>query len=121
MVKLYMTKKFEMDEEEALLPERPITDDMDLLLVALPLHIRQSLESLGDRAGLLEVVMDLGRQPEARFREREVTLSEREVTEAEIEHVINKIGTFGSDNRAGIERTLHRISAIRNRPARSSA
>lgn len=110
-----MTNKIEMDEEEALLPERTVTDDLELLLAALPLHIRQSLEGLGSRAELLEVVMDLGRQPEARFRDREVVLSQREVTDADIEHVIQNIGTFGSDNRAGIERTLHRISVIRNR------
>src|SRR5689334_3137168 len=110
-----MTNKIEMDEEEALLPERTVTDDLELLLAALPLHIRQSLEGMGSRAELLEVVMDLGRQPEARYRGREVALSQREVTDADIEHVIQNIGTFGSDNRAGIERTLHRISVIRNR------
>ena len=110
-----MMERVEMDEEEALLPDRPMTDDLEVLLAALPLHIRQSLEMLGDRAELLEVVMDLGRQPEARYRGRETSLSQREVTEADLEHVIQNIGTFGSDNRAGIERTLHRISVIRNR------
>ena len=110
-----MMEKIEMDEEEALQSDRPMTDDMELLLAALPFHIRQSLESLGDRAGLLEVVMDLGRLPEARYRGREVALSQREVTEADLDHVIANIGTFGGDNRAGIERTLHRISVIRNR------
>ena len=59
--------------------------------------------------------MDLGRRPEARFPDGEVTLLDREVTEADIAHVVDKIGSFGDDNRAGIERTLHRISAIRNR------
>ena len=59
--------------------------------------------------------MDLGRRPEARFPESEVILLDREVTEADIAHVVDKIGSFGDDNRAGIERTLHRISAIRNR------
>ena len=110
-----MMKREQMDEEEALLPDRPITDDMELLLAALPLHIRQSLEHLGDRAELLEVVMDLGRRPEARYRGRETSLSDREVTAGDLEHVIQNIGTFGGDNRAGIERTLHRISVIRNR------
>ena len=59
--------------------------------------------------------MDLGRRPEARFPESEVTLLDREITEADIAHVVEQIGAFGDDNRAGIERTLHRISAIRNR------
>ena len=67
---------------------------------------------------LIEVVLDLGRPPEARFLNREVILDQREVTEEDIEYVISRIGSFGDDNRAGIERTLHRISAIRNRKGR---
>ncbi len=113
-----MRNTIEIDEEEALLPERAVTDDLELLLAALPLPIRQSLEHLGNRAELLEVVMDLGRLPEARYRGREELLGQQEVTEADIEHVITNIGTFGSDNRAGIERTLHRISVIRNRASK---
>jgi len=62
--------------------------------------------------------MDLGRPPEARYPGREVTLSEGEVTDADIEYVTSRISPFGDDNRAGIERTLHRISAIRNRRGR---
>ena len=62
--------------------------------------------------------MDLGRLPEARFPGREVVLSEREVTESDIDYVVARIGEFGEDNRAGIERTLHRISCIRNRRGR---
>ena len=62
--------------------------------------------------------MDLGRRPEARFVDGEIELSEQEVTEAEIDYVVSRIGDFGDDNRAGIERTLHRISAIRNRKGR---
>jgi stage III sporulation protein SpoIIIAA len=62
--------------------------------------------------------MDLGRLPEARFPGREIVLSEREVTESDIEYVVSHIGEFGDDNRAGIERTLHRISCIRNRRGR---
>ena len=63
----------------------------------------------------MEVVLDLGRRPEARFPDGEVTLLDREIGETDIAHVVEHIGTFGDDNRAGIERTLHRISAIRNR------
>jgi len=65
--------------------------------------------------GLLEVVLDLGREPEARFPARAVRLSEGFVNREDMQHVIGRVGTFGKDNRAGIERTLHRISAIRNR------
>ncbi|HET6746263.1 MAG TPA: R3H domain-containing nucleic acid-binding protein [Candidatus Limnocylindria bacterium] len=73
------------------------------------------LTSVANRTDLLEVVMDLGRRPEARFTTGEEDLLDREITEADIAHVIDHIGAFGDDNRAGIERTLHRISAIRNR------
>ncbi len=59
--------------------------------------------------------MDLGRLPEARFTDHEMVLSEREITQADIDFVVQRIGRFMGDNRAGIERTLHRISAIRNR------
>jgi stage III sporulation protein SpoIIIAA len=91
------------------------TDDLDALMEALPTEIVERLRSFADRSDLLEVVMDLGRQPEARFTHGEEALLDREVTEGDITHVIDHIGAFGDDNRAGIERTLHRISAIRNR------
>jgi stage III sporulation protein SpoIIIAA len=45
-------------------------------------------------------------------------LADRTVTAADLEHVANNVGQFGDDNRAGIERTLHRVSAIRNRSGR---
>jgi stage III sporulation protein SpoIIIAA len=91
------------------------TDDLEALLEALPPEIIERVRGLGSRADLLEVVLDLGRRPEARFTHGEALLLEREVTEADIGWVVDRIGAFGDDNRAGIERTLHRISAIRNR------
>src|SRR3970040_1605968 len=99
--------------------ERPVTrltttDDLDALLVALPPEIVARLRTFANRADLLEVVLDLGRRPEARFTHGEEVLLDREIGEADIAHVIEGIGAFGDDNRAGIERTLHRISAIRN-------
>ncbi len=97
------------------MPRRETTDDLDALMEALPPEICERLRALPDRADLLEVVMDLGRKPEARTTTGEVDLLDREITEADIAHVIEHIGVFGDDNRAGIERTLHRISAIRNR------
>jgi len=69
-------------------------------------------------SGLIEVVLDLGRVPTARYRGAEVVLSDREVEQTEIEHVVAQVSEFGEDNRAGIPRTLHRISAIRNRRGR---
>lgn len=95
--------------------EQIVTDDLDLLLDALPPRIVESLHAPERRTDLLEVVMDLGRLPEARYPGREVVLSHEEVTEDDLQFVIEHIGDFGDDNRAGIERTLHRISCIRNR------
>src|SRR3954453_10372395 len=95
-----------------------VTDDLDQLLEVLPPHICDPLLALPERRELLEVVMDLGREPEARLPGREVLLSTHLVREEDIEFVVQRIGAFGDDNRAGIERTLHRISAIRNREGR---
>ncbi|MFC2019592.1 R3H domain-containing nucleic acid-binding protein [Chloroflexota bacterium] len=92
-----------------------ITDDLDALLDIFPPHIGQPLRQQGNISELLEVVLDLGRPPEARFPQQEVVLSSQDVTEQDIEYVASRVGSFGDDNRAGIERTLHRISAIRNR------
>jgi stage III sporulation protein SpoIIIAA len=94
---------------------RETTDDLDALMEALPPEIHERLRGLANRTDLLEVVMDLGRRPQARFTTGEVDLLDREIVDADIAHVIDHIGAFGDDNRAGIERTLHRISAIRNR------
>ena len=98
--------------------DKIVTDDLDNILAALPDHIVGPLRERQDRHELLEVVMDLGRPPEARFPGREATLSEVEVSDDDIEYVVSHIGEFGADNRAGIERTLHRISCIRNRSGR---
>ncbi len=95
--------------------QRESIDDLDALLASLPPEIVAAVHGLPDRTSLIEVVMDLGRGPEARFPDSEVTLLDREIVEADIAFVVEHIGTFGDDNRAGIERTLHRISAIRNR------
>jgi stage III sporulation protein SpoIIIAA len=98
--------------------QKVITDDMDALLEILPPRIKEPLVKQKDLHDLLEVVLDLGRSAEARFPNREVTLNKKEVDEADIDYVVARIGSFGDDNRAGIERTLHRISAIRNRRGR---
>jgi len=98
--------------------QKVITDDMDAMLDILPPHIKKSLVQQKDIKELLEVVLDLGREPEARLTGREMVLNHKEVEEADIDYVVARIGSFGDDNRAGIERTLHRISAIRNRSGR---
>ena len=92
-----------------------ITDDLDVLLAILPDRVREALEAANRSAELIEIVMDLGRLPEARFVKGEMYLDKTEITSEDLQMVIERIGDFGSDNRAGIERTLHRISAIRNR------
>ncbi|HWK82033.1 MAG TPA: AAA family ATPase, partial [Thermomicrobiales bacterium] len=74
-----------------------------------------ALEHRDGLGELIEIVMDLGRPPEARFQHDEVTLTDLDVSREDLRHVETRIGAFGDDNRAGIERTLHRISAIRNR------
>jgi len=98
--------------------QKVITDDMDALLDILSPRIRQPLCQQQALSELLEVVLDLGRPPEARFPQREIVLDPKEVDETDIDYVVSRIGSFGDDNRAGIERTLHRISAIRNRKSR---
>ncbi|GAB4417504.1 MAG: AAA family ATPase [Anaerolineae bacterium] len=96
--------------------ERRITDDLDKLKAALPPHLVEKLDALGrDEDELLEVILDLGRVPTARFTDGEVVLDTHEVTADMIAYVTERVGEFDEDNRAGIERTLHRISAIRNR------
>ena len=92
-----------------------ITDNLAQLLDVLPPAIRQQLEQIGSLDDLLEIVMDLGRIPEARFPERVVELGTDPIPAQDIDFVVGRVGEFGKDNRAGIERTLHRISAIRNR------
>jgi stage III sporulation protein SpoIIIAA len=95
--------------------QHAITDDLEVLLVSLPPAIHDAVNQLENRNELLEIVMDLGRLPEGRFPDGEVILSTQPVTDADLEYVVEHIGEFGDDNRAGIERTLHRISALRNR------
>jgi stage III sporulation protein SpoIIIAA len=96
------------------MPEQKRTD-LDDLLAVLPPRIQTALANRTDRDDLLEIVMDLGRKPEARFLGSEAALSTEAVTSDDLAYVVERIGLFGDDNRAGIGRTLHRISAIRNR------
>src|SRR5947208_6787330 len=98
--------------------QQQITDNLEQLLQALPPDVLQAIQEQPDQEDLLEIVLDLGRPPEARYPERVVELGEVPVTESDLEHVVSRVGVFGKDNRAGIERTLHRISAIRNRSGR---
>eukprot|EP00898_Chlorokybus_atmophyticus_P006755 jgi/Chlat1/7080/Chrsp57S06770 len=88
------------------------------LLKLLPLEVRQRLDNHPDLEELIEIVLDLGRQPIARFPSGDEVLGNNPVTLQDLQYAIEKVGDFGEDNRAGIDRTLHRISAIRNRRGR---
>ncbi len=92
-----------------------MTDDVELLFGVMPPHIKAAIRDLSDLEELIEIVLDLGRLPEARFEDRLKELSDAPVSWEDIDYVVNRVGSFTGDNRSGIERTLHRISAIRNR------
>jgi stage III sporulation protein SpoIIIAA len=92
-----------------------ITDDLNALMTVLPQHIIGALEKANNSDNLLEIILDLGRPPVARFVDHELRLDEQDTKRDDIDHVVSRIGDFDADNRAGLERTLHRISAIRNR------
>ncbi len=95
--------------------QKRITDDIHALMEVIPVSIGEALTQADRIDQLLEVILDLGRVPSARYTDGEVILSETEITHADIEYVVKRIGDFDADNRAGMERTLHRISGIRNR------
>ncbi|MEM6251469.1 MAG: R3H domain-containing nucleic acid-binding protein [Cyanobacteria bacterium P01_D01_bin.156] len=99
----------------AIQKDTPVHDDLDQLLSILPMALSQPLSNHPQRHQLIEVILDLGRRPEARFPDKADFLSEQTITQEDLEYCIKHVGNFGGDNRAGIERTLHRISAMRNR------
>jgi stage III sporulation protein SpoIIIAA len=97
-------------------PKRPDpTDDLEQLLAVLPVDLRTALAGRGSLDALLEIVLDLGRPPEARFSSGTFELGAEPLDRQALAHIVERVGAFGPDNRAGIERTLHRISALRNR------
>ncbi len=102
-------------DENLSLGRMQITDDLSQLLAVLPESIRIALEAHPKLSTLIEVVMDLGRFPEARFPDGAEYLSDVAITKAELQYCTDRVGIFSGDNRAGIERTLHRISCMRNR------
>ena len=95
--------------------QEEIVDNLERLLGVLPQFVREAIEEEPELPDLIEIVLDLGRPPEARYPERFVYLAEAEINREHIDTVLKRVGDFGLDNRAGIERTLHRVSAIRNR------
>ncbi|KAL6202151.1 hypothetical protein ACLB2K_025862 [Fragaria x ananassa] len=89
--------------------------ELGRLLALLPEEMRQRVKEHPELHQLIEVVMDLGRKPLARFPSGDFVLSENLITVQDLEQATSQVGDFAIDNRAGISRTLHRISAIRNR------
>ena len=98
--------------------QEKVTDNLAQLLDILPPQIRKCLEKQPDLDDLLEIILDLGRPAEARFPTRAIELCKIEVSLEDLAHVVARVGEFGKDNRAGIERTLHRISAVRSRQSK---
>lgn len=92
-----------------------IDEELQKLLEVLPPRVKQALLQHPDVNHLIEVVLDLGKPPEARFEERVYYVPGDQVFQEDIDYVVGKLGEFTGDNRAGIERTLHRISCMRNR------
>lgn len=92
-----------------------ITDNLIALFDILPPGLSEPINSLGRNDDLIEVILDLGRVPTARFSQEELVLREKEISREDIAYVVQRVGEFDGDNRAGLERTLHRIAAIRNR------
>jgi len=95
--------------------QKRITDDLQALISVIPPKIASAMEQKNNSDNQIEIVMDLGRKPMARFVNDEVAIVDEETSRADIDYVIGRIGDFDADNRAGLERTLHRISGIRNR------
>ena len=92
-----------------------LADDLNQLLDVLPKFISETLHTHPKREQLIEIVLDIGRRPEARFANSSEYLSYRTIVWQDLDHTLKRLGKFSGDNRAGIEKTLHRISALRNR------
>ena len=92
-----------------------LADNLNQLLEILPEFISTPLINHNNRSQLAEIVLDVGRRPEARFTNGASYLSYRNISWQDLEYVLKRLGKFSGDNRAGIEKTLHRISALRNR------
>lgn len=89
--------------------------DLDKLLANLPIFIKNRVNSHPQREKIIEIIIDLGRRPEARFSTGPEYLSQKIISWQDLDYITKRISRFSDDNRAGIELTLHRISCIRNR------
>ena len=89
--------------------------DLEKLIKNLPFFLQEHLQTHRHKDKLIEIVLDLGRRPEGRFLDGPQYLSQKVISWQDIDYITKRIGKFSNENRAGIERTLHRISCIRNR------
>ncbi len=110
--------KIRVMNEEKINKSQGITDDIEALLGVLPFDVANAVRKENDFANLLEIILDLGRYPSARFVSGEIRLLDRFVNHDDLDYVTSRVSEFDADNRAGMERTLHRISAMRNRRGR---
>ena len=92
-----------------------LADDLNQLLDILPEYISIPLKTHSKQEQLIEIVLDIGRRPEARFSDEASYLSYRTIVWQDLDYILKRLGKFSGDNRAGIEKTLHRISSLRNR------
>lgn len=92
-----------------------VNDDLEKLIENLPFFLQEPLNQHIFKDQLIEIVLDLGRRPEARFVNGTEYLSQKTISWQDLDYMTKRIGKFSNENRAGIERTLHRISCIRNR------
>ena len=92
-----------------------INNDLEKLIENLPFFLQEHLNQHHSKNQLIEIVLDLGRRPEARFTSGPEYLSQKIISWQDIDYMTKRVSKFSNENRAGIERTLHRISCIRNR------
>ena len=83
-----------------------LADDLTELLAVLPKFISDSLEKHPQRDQLIEIVLDIGRRPEARFANSTDYISYRTVVWQDLDYILKRLGKFSGDNRAGIEKTI---------------
>lgn len=91
------------------------TNDFEKLIENLPFFLQENLKKHSYHDQLIEIILDLGRRPEARFSFGPEYLSQKIISWQDLDYVTKRLSKFSNENRAGIERTLHRISCIRNR------
>jgi len=89
--------------------------DLNKLIENFPGFLQGQLIKHMGQDQLIEIILDLGRRPEARSIQGSKYLSQKIISWQDIDYVTKRVSKFSNENRAGIDRTLHRISCLRNR------